>query len=109
MKEHESYIKEQLLKDGRQDWNRIKEKHERMIKHMQHERLIHLIVTLAFGLFLLITFVSTLTKAYTLIMILMGLFFVLLVPYLTHYFYLENTIQHWYQLMDEIEKKIKKF
>ncbi len=109
MKKHEYCIKEQLLKESSQDWNKIKEKHERMIRNMQHERLIHLIVTLAFGILLMMLFTITLIKPYLPTLILMGLFLVLFVPYLIHYFYLENTIQRWYHLMDEIDKKINTF
>ena len=109
MKEHESTIKEQLLlKGNEQQWNDLKEKHQRVINDMQHERLIHLIVTLAFGLLLLITVGIALIKPYSQVFILMGLFLILLIPYIIHYFFLENTIQRWYRLMDEIEEKINK-
>ncbi|MFC1569009.1 hypothetical protein ACFL4L_02135 [bacterium] len=107
MKEHEAYINEQFLKKAEpQNWNVLKETHAKMIQYMQHERLIHLLVTLAIALFLLLTMVIVIIKPYLQIFILMGLFFILLVPYITHYYFLENTIQHWYKLMDEIEKII---
>jgi len=106
MKEHESYIKEQLLlKADKQHWDKLKEKHERMTKDMKHERLIHLIVTFAFGVLLLITTAIVLIKPSLQVFILMGLFFIMLVPYIIHYFFLEKTIQRWYKLMDDIEKK----
>lgn len=108
MKEHESYIKEQLLLKGeKQNWNSLKEKHARVIQYMQHERLIHLMVTLAFGVFLLITIALAFIKPYPQAIILMGLFLILLIPYVIHYFLLENTIQRWYKLMDGIEKRLK--
>ena len=107
MKEHNSYIKEQLLSKGdKQKWNDLRRKHKRMIKDMQHERLIHLIVTFAFGALLLITMGIALIRPSLQVFILMGLFFILLVPYIIHYFFLENTIQRWYKLMDEIEEKV---
>lgn len=106
MKVHESYIKEQLLlKADKQHWDTLKEKHERMTKDMQHERLIHLIVTFAFGVLLLITTAIVLITPSLQVFILMGFFFIMLVPYIIHYFFLENTIQRWYKLMDDIERK----
>lgn len=106
MKEHESYIKEQLLLEGsNQNWNDLKKRHERVIRYMQHERLIHLMVTLAFGVFLLLAMTIAFIKPFLQVIILASLFFILLVPYVIHYFFLENTIQRWYTLMDEIDEK----
>jgi hypothetical protein len=105
MKEHESEIKERLLDGEKPNWNDLKEKHARMIRYMQHERLIHLLVTLAFGGFFLISMVIVLTTPCVETFILAGLFLFLLVPYLSHYFFLENTIQRWYKWMDEIEER----
>lgn len=106
MKEYESTLKEQLLLKGdKQFWNELMIKHTRLIQYMQHERLIHLLVTLAFGFFLLITMTIAFIKPVLQVIILIGLFFILLFPYVMHYFFLENTIQAWYRLSDEIEKK----
>ncbi|MBN1127963.1 MAG: hypothetical protein JXA71_03195 [Chitinispirillaceae bacterium] len=80
----------------------MKETHERMIGYIQHERLIHLIVTIGFGVFLLITMAIALVKPSLLVLLLMGLFLVLLVPYVIHYFFLENTVQRWYKVTDDI-------
>ena len=106
MKAHESHIREMILKDlSKQKRHDLKEKHTRMITYMQHEWLVHLMVTLAIGAFLLITLAILLIKPTLEIVILMGLFLILLVFYVMHYFFLENTIQRWYRLMDEIEEK----
>jgi hypothetical protein len=108
MTEYESDLKEKLLsnKDSR-NWNALQTKHQQMIRHMQHERLIHLMVTLAFGLFLLISLAIVSIRPNLQSFMLTGLFFALLVPYVLHYFFLENTIQRWYQMMDEIAKHMK--
>ena len=106
IKEHERFIKEQLLALNEEtDWQLLKENHQRVTVEMQHERLVHLLVTLAFGAFLLITMGIALVRPSILVYILLGLFFVMLIPYITHYFFLENTIQRWYELTDEIGKK----
>jgi Ca2+/Na+ antiporter len=106
MKAHESVIMDRLRQEGDQQlWNDLLVKHKRTIQYMQHERLIHLMVTIAFGLFLLVTMLIAFINPAIPVIILMGLFFVLLLPYIIHYYFLENTIQNWYRLTDEIERK----
>ena len=107
MKNHESSVNEQLLlKSNRSALAELKMRHERVLSAMQHERLIHLIVTLAFALFLLITIAIALITPHTPVLILSGLFFITLIPYIAHYFFLENTIQRWYLLSDKIASEI---
>jgi len=108
MQAHESTVREQLLlAQEKKDWELLKNKHELLIKRMQHERLIHLLVTLAFGVFILITMASATIAPSKALYLLMGLFLVLFVPYVAHYFFLENAVQRWYQLSDEIDGKMK--
>jgi hypothetical protein len=108
MKRHEAYVKEQLLAEGdRRQWSRLMETHERITSAMQHERLIHLLVTLAFGVFFLLSMAMAFIEPSWQVLILMGLFFVLVVPYIAHYFFLENTVQRWYTYTDEIEKRLR--
>jgi len=106
IKDYDLYIKSELLKkSSRKKIIFLKEKHEQMIKYMRHERLIHLLVTLAFGIFLFLSIILSFLTNYFLCYILMVLFLILVVPYISHYFFLENTVQNWYRLMDEIDKK----
>lgn len=108
MKEHESYITEQLnQKEDIQTCSELLETHKRKIQYMQHERIIHLMVTIAFAVFLLISMFIALMKPSSPVFILTGIFLVMLIFYISHYFFMENTIQKWYQLMDEIEKRLK--
>jgi len=108
MKAHESTVREKLLlAQKKEDWEMLKSGHAQMISHMQHERLIHLLVTLAFGICLLIAVAMTLVMPGILIYLLAGLLLVLFVPYVSHYFFLENTVQRWYRLADEIDEKIR--
>jgi hypothetical protein len=72
------------------------------ISFFQHERLIHLLVTLAFALFTLLTlFVCCFIRLLPLYL-LMTLFLALLIPYIRHYFILENGVQRLYQYYDGI-------
>ena len=77
------------------------------IGYMQHERLIHLLVTLFFALFALIIFaVALLNSENILLWCEFILLVVLLVPYIFHYRLLENGVQKLYQISDQILKKI---
>ncbi len=63
-REHEKNIKQALSgKKTKTDWAKLYSQHQEKIKLIQHERLIHLLVTLAFGLFSLITFFSLALKS----------------------------------------------
>ena len=98
-------VNDALLSDADpQKLQQIAAEHEKIIAYMQHERLIHLLVTLAFGVFLLITMGIAFIKPEMLVLALLGFFFIMLIPYVIHYFFLENTIQRWYVLSDRIEK-----
>ena len=103
MKEHETFVKNHLHAGERGcDLHELKKNHERIIGYIQHERLIHLMVTLSIGAFLLISVAVALLRPCLQMFLLIGLFFVLLVPYLFHYHFLENTLQRWYVLTEEI-------
>ena len=75
------------------------------IQFFQHERLIHLIVTVCFALLLIIALLGCyLTPDFGLFG-LSALFFGLLIPYIKHYYLLENGVQKLYSYYDEIEQK----
>ena len=107
MKEHEASVKKLLLTGGEStDWQKLLRNHERTVAAMQHERLVHLLVTLAFGCFLLVSLCIAQVFPSPMVYLLPVLFFIMLIFYVAHYFFLENTIQRWYELTDEIVKKI---
>jgi len=89
-----------------QEWERILEEHLTQIVFFQHERLIHLIVTVTFALMTLISMIASVTTGMPLLLILSLLFLVLLVPYIFHYYTLENEVQKMYAQYDEIRKRI---
>ena len=70
------------------------------IAFMQHERLIHFLVTMLFALILFICVgIYLLTEQiYVLPMILLVL--ALTIPYISHYYFLENGVQKLYRLYD---------
>ncbi len=84
------------------------EEHLRMIAWVQHERLVHLIVTVMVVLCELFTVDLVLLHAELGIvpaLIMLGLA-VLLGFYFWHYFFLENTVQRWYRIAEEMQEKL---
>ena len=74
------------------------------IKFYQHERLIHLIVTMTFAIMTVISFFMLLTEGGTAAILLSLLFLGLTVPYVMHYYFLENSVQALYKLYYEAKE-----
>ncbi len=83
-----------------------KEKAELLIQigFFQHERLIHLIVTVLFALMTILVFLLGVTAFSLWNGILLLLLFTLLIPYIRHYYLLENGTQKLYQYYDKLEE-----
>ncbi|MBQ4244087.1 MAG: hypothetical protein II702_04145 [Clostridia bacterium] len=74
------------------------------ISFFQHERLIHLIVTITFAILTFITLAIGIfgtSMAY----IMLFFFIVLLIPYIKHYFLLENGVEKMYPFYDALVKE----
>ncbi len=84
------------------DWDAALDEHLVQIGFFQHERLIHLLVTLAFALMELACALATLCTQSLVCVVLMLMFLVLLVPYLVHYYHLENGTQRLYAQYDQL-------
>ncbi len=72
------------------------------IGFFQHERLIHLIVTVLFALMAVGVFAICAVKPSIPFFMLEFAILILLVPYIRHYFILENTVQQMYRYYDII-------
>ncbi len=83
------------------------------IKFFQHERLIHLIVTVLFAFLTIFTIACSCffnNPSYGIPFCLLSvLCLALLVPYIHHYYVLENGVQKLYEIYDEIKagRKVK--
>lgn len=75
---------------------------EEKIHEFQHERLIHLIVTMTVGLGTLILSITTLQFPLIPLFVADGVLFVLFIAYLIHYRALENGVQKLYELLDNV-------
>ena len=104
-----------LVKDTiptRKDYERLLSFHLHQITFFQHERLIHLIVTVLFALLAFALFILNYTELMAErtnpgLVILLVLVMVLLVPYIMHYFILENGVQKMYRQYDEMVRQIR--
>ena len=89
------------------DWESALEDHRGMIAKIQHERLIHLLVTIFVGIVMSASsFITIITKKPDLLIFCVPLLFLFL-GYLIHYRFLENTTQNWYLLEDQIKKFLR--
>ena len=71
------------------------------IKFYQHERLVHLIVTMTFAVMTVISFFMLVTVQSLPSLLLSLLFLGLVIPYIYHYYFLENSTQKLYKLYYE--------
>ena len=100
-----SYINNDMQTAGEEKTRRVLAEFEIKIAYFQHERLIHLMVTLSFALFLLLSIGSIfLFPSEFLIsaILLTCIFFGLTIGYVFHYYFLENSVQKMYHMRDEI-------
>lgn len=73
------------------------------IGFFQHERLIHLIVTALFAIMTILVFLLAVTRFELWVGVLLALLLVLLIPYIRHYWLLENGTQKLYFYYDKLE------
>ena len=98
------YIDE-LLTRSDVNWEAIIKEHLIQISFFQHERLIHLIVTITFAILEVIV-IGLCVVSFTLGVGLLALaLLILLIPYVRHYYILENEVQKMYWQYDEMVKK----
>lgn len=86
-------------------WEQLATFHAKQLAFMQHERLVHLLVMLTVAALCLasIGFVSVAPSlpGFAIAALLLGL----VSAYLVHYFRLENGVQRWYHLSNQIDEK----
>ncbi len=101
----EEYTEEVLTKLKGKVTNEDLEELKLKITYFQHERLIHLLVTIAFAIFTVI-FLCLGMISYV-FLIPFASFIIFLIFYILHYFFLENHVQYLYRLYDEMKAKLK--
>ena len=84
------------------DWDRVIEEHLIQIGFFQHERLIHWLVTMLFALLTFMAVGVYLITGAVYVLALIGILLVLLIPYIMHYYLLENETQKMYTQYDRM-------
>ncbi|MBN2360851.1 MAG: hypothetical protein JXR83_15455 [Deltaproteobacteria bacterium] len=100
--QHEQRIEQVLRSNGGSE--ALRAYHERQIGYLQAERFAHLLVTLAFAVFTLAAFGVCLLQPGIATGALLLLLLALLVPYVFHYYLLENSVQRWYGIARQLEQ-----
>lgn len=90
----------------RKDYEKLLTRHLEQITFFRHERLIHLLVTLLFALLTFATCFLCVFFFHPGLLILFVFLLVLLIPYIMHYYTLENGVQKMYAQYDEIIKRM---
>ncbi len=74
----------------------------------QHERLIHLLVTILFALLTMAVFMVLLFYRELSMLILLTALLALMIPYIRHYYILENGVQTLYTFYEELTRRENK-
>lgn len=93
---------EAALENESTDWEALKREHLVQIEFIQHERLIHLLVTIMCCLLLFIGLCVFFISGITPFLIIDGLLLILVFGYLIYYYYIENSTQKLYRLYNRI-------
>ena len=105
------YIDSEMKYSPVEKTNEVLSEFETKIAYFQHERLIHLMVTLSFAAFLLFEifclFVLPASFIYAGVLLVL-IFFGLTIGYIMHYYFLENSVQQMYHMRDEIRAFLDK-
>ena len=103
------YIQERLEKcQSSDELDEIMAEHKDKIAFMQHERIVHFLVTMLFAFILIVFFAVLIFKVNLAVLALVTIVLVLLMFYIKHYYFLENTVQKMYKVYDSILEKQKK-
>lgn len=105
MKQYLEEIDNILKKEKINEKEKILKEHLIQIKFFQHERLIHLIVTVFVGTLAVLFLLFGLLLSNIMLFILFILTFLLFVPYIFHYYFLENGVQKLYHQYWKLQDK----
>lgn len=106
IKQYMAYIDNLLdMQEEGIDWEEEIQKHLVQIAFFAHERLIHLIVTVTFAILTVMAFLYTIDHFSVSMLLLIFALMCLMVPYIKHYFLLENSVQDMYEQYDKMKEK----
>ncbi|MCM1024441.1 MAG: hypothetical protein NC395_10340 [Prevotella sp.] len=102
--EYIAFIAAALETDGT-DFKSLKSEMLVKIGFMQHERLIHFLVTILFALLMFMSLIAFFASENLGMLAAAVLMLALLIPYIAHYYFLENGVQKLYSLYDKVCEK----
>lgn len=107
IKSYMAYV-DRLLEhnDSGLSYKTLCKQHEKQLAYFMHERLIHLLVTLTFALLAFAAFFLMYVSFSPGLLALFAFLMVLLIPYILHYYLLENAVQYMYRQYDRLQEKI---
>lgn len=103
--EYRLYFRKMLEAQGT-DLEALMEYHRRQIEFFQHERLVHLIVTVLFAVCTIASLITSFATNSIAFIVLTVAFLCLLIPYISHYYFLENQTQALYDDFNELHIKL---
>lgn len=110
-KKLKAYILElQLLIESGEEIKELEKQKQELLTEIgfwQHERLIHLMVTILFAMLTMAVFILILFYHSWGVLALLAALLILLVPYIRHYFILENGVQTLYVFYEELTRREK--
>ena len=96
------------LADENTDFGRLMKIHKEKTRYFQHERIVHLFVMILFALCTIACFLVIVVSETIVLIPLAILLLALLIPYISHYYFLENNTQKLYKYYDKICEKLEK-
>lgn len=98
---------DKAMADPNTDFARLMKIHKEKTRYFQHERFVHLFVMILFALCTVATFLIIVVTETVLLIPLALLLLCLLIPYISHYYFLENNTQKLYKYYDSICEKLE--
>lgn len=105
LKDHIIKIDNLLKEDKLKIKDSIIEEHLTQIQFYQHERFVHLLVTIFVGIVAILFFLFGLLLENIMLLILFILSLILFIPYIFHYYALENGVQKMYDQYWQLKDK----
>jgi len=109
LKKYMKSINERIANYGScEELEEIFSEHKDKIAFMQHERIVHFLVTMMFAVILSVFMTAVLFLEHPAMLVLATIIIVLLGFYIKHYYFLENTVQEMYRVYDRILEERRK-
>lgn len=93
---------EEVIRMSEKERKQLRKEHLIQVSFFQHERLIHLIVTVTFALLEIVAVLMAMLFPGIATLLLVLIIMILLVPYIRHYYILENEVQKMYEQYDKM-------